>query len=104
MISFTDAAIKRLSVATDPGDVVRIGVAGGGCSGMSYSMSIEDKHEEEDTVFEFENLKVCVDKKSAFILTETIVDYVETLSSSGFKFNNARATNTCGCGESFSCG
>ena len=88
MIGFTESAIKRLSSAVEPGDIIRIGIRGGGCSGMSYAMSIENKHEEEDTVFEFENLKVCVDKKSAFMLTETIVDYVET----------------CGCGESFSCG
>jgi len=103
MIDFTEAALKKLSHSVEPGDIVRIGVRAGGCSGMSYSMSVEEEYSENDTLLEFDNLKICIDKKSAFMLTETILDYVETFSSSGFKFSNARATKTCGCGESFSC-
>ena len=104
MVSFTDTAIKQLSNSIDSGDFIRIGVRGGGCSGMSYFMNIVTEFDENiDKLFEFDNLKICIDKKSVFMLSETIVDYVVGLSSSGFKFNNDRATNTCGCGESFSC-
>ena len=104
MVTFTDTAIKQLSNSIDPGDIIRIGVRGGGCSGMSYFMSVVTEYSKKsDTLFEFDDLKVCIDKKSAFMLSDTIVDYVESLSSSGFKFNNALATRTCGCGESFSC-
>ena len=101
MVSLTDAAIKQLTESVDPTDVVRIGVKSGGCSGLSYFMSVEEQSDEDDTLVEYENLKICIDSKSAFVLADTEVDYVETIASSGFKFDNKRATNTCGCGASF---
>jgi len=104
MLSLTENAIDYLKNSIDPGDFVRVGVKSGGCSGLSYHIGIEEGYDEDsDILFEFDELKICVDKKSAFLLSATVLDYVESLSSSGFKFDNPGASRTCGCGESFSC-
>jgi|TARA_Y100000310_G_scaffold266039_1_gene277324 iron-sulfur cluster assembly protein len=102
MIQFTEAAVNHLKTALDPGDVVRVGVLGGGCSGMSYSLSIETEFDEEDFLLEYEEVKIYVDPHSSFILNDTTVDYVITLQQQGFAFNNPNANTTCGCGSSFS--
>ena len=86
---------------------LRVGVAGGGCSGFQYSLGFEevDKFNEEvDTVTEFHGMKVFVDKKSDLYLDGTTVDFHEGLDRRGFVFNNPAATKCCGCGNSFSCG
>src|ERR1700732_532788 len=80
---------------------LRIGVVGGGCSGFSYSMSFEDAPGVMDKVYTFEDLKVYVDATSAMYLNGCIVDFVETLEASGFKFENPNVKSTCGCGSSF---
>ena len=103
-ISLTDAAVKQLSEAVEEGDYVRFGVKGGGCSGFSYVMEVEEGCKAEDVIHEFGDVKVCIDKKSDFMLAGTTVDYQTTLSQSGFQFKNDKATGTCGCGSSFSCG
>jgi iron-sulfur cluster assembly accessory protein len=81
---------------------LRIGVVGGGCSGFSYSMSFENAPGVMDKVYTFEDLKVYVDATSAMYLNGCIVDFVETLEASGFKFENPNVKSTCGCGSSFS--
>ena len=81
---------------------LRIGVVGGGCSGFSYSMSFENAPGVMDKVYTFDDLKVYVDATSAMYLNGCVVDFVETLEASGFKFENPNVKSTCGCGSSFS--
>src|ERR1043165_6393550 len=80
---------------------LRIGVVGGGCSGFSYSMSFENAPGVMDKVYNFDGLKVYVDATFAMYLNGCIVDFVETLEASGFKFENPNVKSTCGCGSSF---
>jgi len=106
MLSLTESAIDKLKTAIDPTDYVRVGVVSGGCSGFSYSLAVEEDEDkrENDVVVEFGDVKVCMDPISADMLSGTTVDYVESLASSGFKFDNSKADRTCGCGTSFSQG
>jgi len=106
MIQVTPAAcaeVRRLleKQGNAPDLGLRLGVKGGGCSGLSYAMSIDQK-KEGDNVFEIGGLKVFVDPKSYLYLNNTVVDFEEGLQSRGFKFTNPNAKKTCGCGESFS--
>lgn len=80
---------------------LRLSVVGGGCSGFSYQMNFETEQNPIDRTFEFEGLKVFVDQASLMYLDGTRVDFVETLSGSGFKFENPNVKSTCGCGSSF---
>ena len=83
--------------------VVRIGVKGGGCSGFTYALAVDENGiREKDKVFEFEGLKVVVDPKSPFYISGTELDFSDGLNGKGFVFNNPNATKTCGCGSSFS--
>tara|TARA_R110000751_G_scaffold285012_1_gene389231 strand:- start:630 stop:938 length:309 start_codon:yes stop_codon:yes gene_type:complete len=102
MISFTDAAIKQLATALGEGEMVRVAVQGGGCSGMNYVLNIETEFDEEDILLDTPGSTVYIDPNSAEILQETSIDYVVTLQQKGFVFNNPRANTTCGCGSSFS--
>ncbi len=82
---------------------LRIQVVGGGCSGFSYRMGFDKAwNEDTDQVFDFDGLKIFVDRASMLQLAGSEVDYVDGLHGAGFKFNNPNATGTCGCGESFS--
>jgi iron-sulfur cluster assembly accessory protein len=82
---------------------LRIQVVGGGCSGFSYKMGFDKSFSEDaDQMFDFDGLKVFVDRSSLLHIDGIEVDYVDGLHGSGFKFNNPNATGTCGCGESFS--
>ncbi len=81
---------------------LRVGVAGGGCSGFSYQMNFESQSNPIDKVYEFDGLKVFVDQASLMYLNGTKIDYVETLEGAGFKFENPNVKTTCGCGSSFS--
>lgn len=106
MIQVTPAAgaeVRRLLAKQEnsEGMGLRLGVKGGGCSGLSYAMSL-DTQREGDTVFEIEGLKVYVDPKSYLYLNNTVVDFQDGLQGRGFKFTNPNAQKTCGCGESFS--
>tara|TARA_Y100000310_G_scaffold112596_1_gene111093 strand:+ start:103 stop:438 length:336 start_codon:yes stop_codon:yes gene_type:complete len=104
MITFTESAIEHLEGALEPTDHVRVGVIAGGCSGFSYSLTVEEETDrrENDTMVELGGIKVCLDPMSDKMLSDTVVDYVQTLQSSGFKFDNTKASSTCGCGTSFS--
>ena len=106
MIQFTEKAIDILKSSVTSPEMVRISVKGGGCSGFLYDVKIEPAPRADDTVIEFdeENLKICIDPQSSFMLSETTVDYEISLVQSGFKFINKSATKSCGCGKSFSCG
>jgi iron-sulfur cluster assembly protein len=80
---------------------VRLGVQGGGCSGLSYKLTY-DEPKEKDHVISIHDITVLVDRKSAIYLKGMTLDFNDSLSSRGFVFKNPNATNTCGCGESFS--
>ena len=101
MITFTDAAIKKLESALEPEDIVRVGVVGGGCSGLSYVIEVNEKSSPDDIIIDLGKVKVHLNPASNFFLRETVVDYVESLHQSGFKFENPKAVKSCACGTSF---
>lgn len=84
------------------GGGLRLGVLGGGCSGLSYQFKYDTRQRPTDSVFEFDGIKVFVDPKSMLYLDGMTLDYKESLMYSGFSFDNPHATRTCGCGTSFS--
>lgn len=95
--------IKTLLASQQKGDWgVRVGVKGGGCSGLSYTMDLAEAPTDEDKVFDFDGVKVFCDKKSYFYLNGLTLDFLDALMGGGFKFINPNATATCGCGSSFS--
>ena len=102
MISFTQKALAHLKTILEAEEMVRVGVVGGGCSGMSYALNIETEIDEEDIRLDYEEANIYLDPYSSEILKDTIVEYVATLQQKGFKFLNPRANTTCGCGSSFS--
>tara|TARA_R110002050_G_scaffold48356_3_gene112578 strand:- start:152799 stop:153128 length:330 start_codon:yes stop_codon:yes gene_type:complete len=108
MIQVSETAKKRvISLMTEEGfdatkDYVRVGVKSGGCSGLSYELKFDDKIAEADKVFEDNNVRIIVDKKSFLYLVGTVLEYSGGLNGKGFVFNNPNAQRTCGCGESFS--
>ena|SRR3989338_1195451 len=105
MVTLTPTAIsevKRLiEKQGNPNLVLRVGVQGGGCSGLSYKLGF-DQERAGDHVDEFDGVKVAVDPKSDLYLESTTVDFVDGLEGRGFKFLNPQAKKSCGCGESFS--
>jgi iron-sulfur cluster assembly accessory protein len=104
-VNFTPNAIakvKEIMAQQNPVPTgLRVGVAGGGCSGFQYSMQFETGAGAMDKTFEFDGLKVYVDATSLMYLSGATVDYVETLEGAGFKFENPNVRSTCGCGSSF---
>ena len=80
---------------------LRMKVVGGGCSGLRYDLSFDDRVREDDTEIEAHGVRLVVDEKSALYLVGTTLDYVDSLNETGFKMNNPNASTTCGCGESF---
>lgn len=81
---------------------LRLGVLGGGCSGLSYQFKFAPEPRPKDHVFEFEDVKVFVDPKSMLFLDGMTLDWKDALIQSGFVFQNPHATKSCGCGSSFS--
>ncbi|RMF67489.1 MAG: iron-sulfur cluster insertion protein ErpA [Calditrichaeota bacterium] len=106
MIKLTEKAVseikKILEQENEPGLFLRVGVQGGGCSGLSYFLSLDKEMRPQDKVLEEEGVKVVVDAKSAMYLDGTVLDYTDGLMGKGFVFNNPNAVRTCGCGSSFS--
>ena len=80
---------------------LRVGVKGGGCSGMSYVLGFDEKPKEGDETFEIQGVTVFVDQKSLMYLSGIELDFTDGLNGSGFVFNNPHAKKTCGCGSSF---
>ena len=83
-------------------DFVRVGVKSGGCSGLSYDLKFDHEFSNNDKLFEDNQVKILVDKKSLLYLIGTTLEYSGGLNGKGFVFNNPNAQRTCGCGESFS--
>ena len=92
--------LEKEGVPLDEGGL-RIGVQGGGCSGLSYAMRIDTHARDRDKVFEEYGARLFVDPKSFLYLNGTTVDYEETLMRQGFVFQNPNAERSCGCGSSF---
>ena len=80
---------------------VRVGVNSGGCSGLSYDLGFDTNKNEDDKLFEHNDIKILVNKKSFLYLIGTTLEYSAGLNGKGFVFNNPNASRTCGCGESF---
>ena len=102
----SDKAIEAVKAALEkrktPNAALRLGVRGGGCSGYMYVLAYDDKDpREKDLVFEFDGVKVFIDKKSILYLNGAELDYESTLLKKGFKFNNPLVKGSCGCNESF---
>jgi len=104
LVSATEGAIielKRLLEREESAEGVRLGVKGGGCSGLSYVLAFGTQAE-HDNVFEQDGVRFFMDRKSSIYLKGIVLDYKEGLNSKGFVFTNPNASSTCGCGESFS--
>src|SRR6059058_535617 len=93
--------MQEAGVADDPSYFVRVGVVGGGCSGLSYKLDFDNEIKPMDQVFEDNGIKVVTDLKSFLYLVNTMLDFSDGLNGKGFYFNNPNASRTCGCGESF---
>jgi iron-sulfur cluster assembly protein len=83
------------------GTFIRVGIEGGGCSGLSYKLVFDNVTTESDQIFEDKGITIAVDKKSILYLMGTELDYAGGLNGKGFVFINPNASRTCGCGESF---
>ncbi len=105
MIHVTEKAAKKirelLAKEGVPAGGLRLGVQGGGCSGLTYAMRLEAQARERDKVIEENGARVFVDPKSLVYLEDVTLDFEETLMRQGFVFQHPRATHSCGCGTSF---
>jgi iron-sulfur cluster assembly protein len=97
-IEMAKKSIERRAQATAG---LRLGVRGGGCSGVSYAIEFADKIRARDHVFDFDGLNIVVDPKSLIYLRGSVLDYEVKLMQHGFKFKNPNEKTGCGCGESF---
>lgn len=107
MIQISEKAAKKIRELLAKDHVpeatggLRLGVQGGGCSGLSYAMRLDTQARDRDKVFEEHGARVFVDPKSFLYLNNTTLDYEETLMRQGFVFHNPAAARACGCGSSF---
>jgi len=101
-VSLTPSAIEEIKrlILENKAPYLRIGVKGGGCSGMTYILDFDEK-KDNDEVFEIEGIPCIIDKSHAIYLTNMVVDWSGGLNARGFTFNNPNASTTCGCGTSF---
>ena len=106
MINMTPTAVaevkRLLKKDGKEGAVLRVGVEGGGCSGLNYTMNLDTVIDELDQQFEFEGIKVVCHAKSYLYLNGMHIDYTQDMLGGGFKFENPNASRSCGCGTSFS--
>jgi iron-sulfur cluster assembly protein len=106
-IHVTEKALKRIraviakeGISPEEGGL-RLGVIGGGCSGLSYSIKFETKPRERDRIYDFDGVRIFIDPKSFLYLHGITLDYEETLMRQGFKFENPNTSRSCSCGSSF---
>jgi iron-sulfur cluster assembly protein len=107
-VQVTESAVNRIrtvmvkeGISPEEGGL-RLGVSGGGCSGLSYVIRFETHPKERDRIFNFDGVRVFIDHKSFVYLNGMTLDYEETLMRQGFNFINPNASRSCGCGTSFS--
>lgn len=93
--------MEDAGIAGDTSYFLRVGVVGGGCSGLSYKLDFDNERKPTDQVFEDNGVKVVTDLKSFLYLVNTTLDFSDGLNGKGFYFSNPNASRTCGCGESF---
>ena len=105
-IEITDRAVDEIKRLMDEEGVdaggLRVGIKGGGCSGLSYNLGFDPEARRGDKVFERDDVRLFCDLKSYIYLNNTVLDFDSGLMGKGFQFLNPSAKNTCGCGESFS--
>ncbi len=106
MVTLTESAAERLqAVMTEKGMAsshgLRVFVKGGGCGGMQYGMTFEDKERDGDDISQQHGMKVYVDPTSLFYVEGASIDYVDSLMGGGFHIDNPNAVSSCGCGSSF---
>ena len=107
-IQVTDRAVNRIKIAIAKEGIspeeggLRLGVMGGGCSGLSYSIKFDTQPRERDRIYEFDGVRIFIDPKSFIYLHGMTLDYEETLMRQGFNFINPNSTRSCSCGSSFS--
>ncbi|MDX2136230.1 MAG: iron-sulfur cluster assembly accessory protein [Saprospiraceae bacterium] len=105
-VALTDSAVEQLHIIRKTENVpddycLRVGVKGGGCSGFTYVLAF-DQADAADDLFEVNGIRVAMNKAHAIYLLGMVIDFVQGLDNRGFTFNNPNATDTCGCGTSFS--
>lgn len=106
MISISEKAKEKVmqlrkDAQLDDAYFLRVGVVGGGCSGLSYKLDFDNEQQPNDQVFEDKGIKLVTDLKSFLYLCDTTLDFSDGLNGKGFHFINPNASRTCGCGESF---
>jgi iron-sulfur cluster assembly protein len=105
-LALTDRAISEVRKIMEQNSIpesygLRVGVKGGGCSGLSYNLGFDAEKRDGDKVLEQEGIRMFIDNKSLFYLMGCEIDFTDGLNGRGFVFNNPQATKTCGCGSSF---
>jgi len=105
-VTLTERAVEMVKIALsqegfDTAYALRVGIVGGGCSGLQYMLDFTKEFSDYDMVYSQKDVKVVIDYFSASHLMNTVVNYVDSISESGFKFENPNVTRTCGCGMSF---
>ncbi|MFV8826619.1 HesB/IscA family protein [Alkalihalobacterium sp. APHAB7] len=105
MLTITESAIARikemLNEEEEQGLKLRIGVKGGGCSGLSYGMGFDKEEQDSDKKLDYDGLEVLVDEESAPVLNGVVIDYKQNMMGGGFTIENPNAIASCGCGSSF---
>lgn len=92
------------SSPSDPDKGIRLGVSDGGCNGYQYTLDVANQPKSDDVIQQHGKVRIFIDPQSAALLEGVVVDFVDSMLESGFKFSNPNATDTCGCGKSFQAG
>jgi iron-sulfur cluster assembly protein len=105
-ITLTDKAATEIASIRSENSIpdayyLRIGVKGGGCSGLTYSLGFDGEKRDTDEILDIKGVRILVDAKSLYYLDGTELDYTDGLNGKGFVFNNPNAVRSCGCGSSF---
>lgn len=105
-VALTERAAKKIQQLADregkSGQLLRVGIQGGGCSGLSYTFAFTEQPQARDTVFDAFGAKICVDPKSLLYIGGSVLEWQESLMKSGFVLKNPHEVKSCSCGESFS--